>query len=150
MAGVALSRIKQRTWQVAIMALVLLPGIVAGWQLHPYEYIYYNNFIGGIKGAHGRFELDYWGTSYREAAEYVNSIASANSSVWAEGPEHVFEPFARADLKVLDAFDPSLTGKEYYIVVLARHDQEKIIAPDAKTIYTVSVDGVPLTIIKKP
>jgi hypothetical protein len=150
MAGVALSKIKQPVWQVALVVLVLLPGIVAGTQLYPYEYIYYNRFIGGINGAYERFELDYWGTSYREAADYVNKIAPPNASVWVEGPAHLFGPFARVDLKVLDAFDPSLTGKEYYVVILARHNLEKIIAPDAKTIYTVAVDSVPLTIIKKP
>jgi len=149
-AGVALSKIKQPVWQVALVVLVLLPGIVAGSQLYPYEYIYYNHLIGGVKGAHERFELDYWGTSYREAAGYVNKIAPANSSVWVEGPAHLFGPFARVDLKVLDAFDPSLTGREYYVVILLRHELEKIIVPDAETIYTVSIDGVPLAIVKKP
>jgi len=148
MAGIAISRIKQPKWQIILIMLAILPGIVDGIRLHPYEYIYYNRFIGGINGAYERFELDYWGTSYREAADYVNKIAPPNSSVWVEGPAHLFGPFARVDLKVLDAFDPSLIGKEYYVVILARHNLEKIIAPDAKTIYTVSVDGVPLTIIK--
>ena len=36
--------------------------------LHPYEYVAYNSLIGGIKGAEGRFELDYWGTSLAESA----------------------------------------------------------------------------------
>ncbi len=35
-------------------------------RLHPYEYVYYNHFVGGIKGAQGLFELDYWSTSQRE------------------------------------------------------------------------------------
>ncbi|MEW5693787.1 MAG: glycosyltransferase family 39 protein [Candidatus Hydrogenedentota bacterium] len=36
-------------------------------RLHPYQYVYYNNFFGGLKAAVDKFELDYWGTSYREA-----------------------------------------------------------------------------------
>ena len=39
--------------------------------LHPYEYVYYNELIGGLKGAEGKFELDYWGAAYTEAAKYV-------------------------------------------------------------------------------
>jgi len=34
-----------------IVAALALPGILAGIQLHPYEYIYYNSFIGGERGA---------------------------------------------------------------------------------------------------
>lgn len=150
MAGVVFSRIKHPAWQIALITLVTIPGLVGGVSLQPYEYLYYNRFIGGVQGVQNRFELDYWGTSYRAAAEHINNIAPANSSIWVEGPAHVFGPFARIDLKVLDAFDPSLTGTEYYVVILARHDLDKIIAPDAQTIYTVAIEGVPLAIIKKP
>ena len=48
-------------WRGLIAALILLP---AGWQLvriHPFELSYYNEFIGGPRGAWNRgFELSYW------------------------------------------------------------------------------------------
>lgn len=34
-------------------------------RLHPYEYVYYNHLVGGVKGAERFFELDYWSTSQR-------------------------------------------------------------------------------------
>lgn len=37
--------------------------------LHPNQYIYYNRLVGGVKGAEGKYVLDYWGNSYKEAAE---------------------------------------------------------------------------------
>ena len=37
--------------------------------LHPNQYIYYNMLVGGVKGAEGKYVLDYWGNSYKEAAE---------------------------------------------------------------------------------
>lgn len=41
-------------------------------QLHPYQSVYFNRLVaGGLKGADGRFETDYWGNSYREAVEWV-------------------------------------------------------------------------------
>lgn len=44
-------------------------------QLHPDEYVYYNLLTGGVKGAEGAYELDYWGNSLIEAtkdlAEYI-------------------------------------------------------------------------------
>lgn len=48
--------------------------------LHPNEYISYNAFVGGVRGAQGRFELDYWGNSLAEAAE------SLAARVHREGP----------------------------------------------------------------
>jgi len=149
-AGIVFSRIKKPVWQITLITLATLPGVLGGIHLHPYEYIYYNRFIGGVNGAQGRFELDYWVTSYREATEYVNSVANPNSYVWVEGPAHVFGAYARADLKVLDAYDPALLGKDYYIVAPARHGLDQVITPEIEIIYTVSRDGAPLAVIKKP
>ncbi|HEY7699242.1 MAG TPA: hypothetical protein VIE88_12550 [Vicinamibacteria bacterium] len=36
-------------------------------RLHPHEYVYFNRLVGGLPGADGRYETDYWGESYREA-----------------------------------------------------------------------------------
>jgi hypothetical protein len=38
---------------------------------HPYQHLYFNGLAGGIRGAEGRFELDYWGLSYREGLERI-------------------------------------------------------------------------------
>ncbi|MEX1369392.1 MAG: hypothetical protein AB1Z98_40065, partial [Nannocystaceae bacterium] len=35
-------------------------------RLHPYEYIYFNELIGGLPGAYGNYDTDYYGSSYRE------------------------------------------------------------------------------------
>ncbi|MBE0672364.1 MAG: hypothetical protein IH588_17450, partial [Anaerolineales bacterium] len=100
MAGVAFEKIKNIKWQAAVIALSLVPGLFGIISLHPYEYIYYNSFIGGVNGAYERYDLDYWGISYREAAEYVNSVAPPNAAIWVEGPSHLFALFAREDLKI--------------------------------------------------
>jgi hypothetical protein len=43
-------------------------------RLHPYEYSYYNRFIGGIRGAYSRnLDTEYWVTSYKEAVEQLES-----------------------------------------------------------------------------
>jgi hypothetical protein len=39
-------------------------------KLHPYEYINYNYFSGGLKGAaEKRLQLEYWYTGYKEMGE---------------------------------------------------------------------------------
>ena len=55
------------------VALALFAGaaVIQAWimmELHPNQYIYYNALAGGVRGADGRYELDYWGTSLAEAA----------------------------------------------------------------------------------
>ncbi|HYC04374.1 MAG TPA: hypothetical protein VED40_13850 [Azospirillaceae bacterium] len=50
---------------LALGALVHLAGAA---RLHPYETIWYNALVGGVPGAAGRFELDYWGSAMSEAA----------------------------------------------------------------------------------
>jgi tetratricopeptide (TPR) repeat protein len=36
-----------------------------------YSYIYYNQLVGGLKGAYGRFETDYYYVSLKEASEWL-------------------------------------------------------------------------------
>lgn len=42
------------------------------WKLHPYEYIYFNGTTNGVGGAKDKFEIDYWGGSYKESVEWLN------------------------------------------------------------------------------
>ncbi len=44
--------------------------------VHPYQYAWYNALAGGPGGAQGRFELDYWGASYREAARELDAYVA--------------------------------------------------------------------------
>jgi hypothetical protein len=38
---------------------------------HPYQNVYFNLLTGDMANAKDKFEMDYWGLSYREALEYV-------------------------------------------------------------------------------
>ena len=52
----------------AALAGIALP-IVDMARLHPYEYTYFNRLAGGVAGAHGRYMLDYWGLSFKQASQ---------------------------------------------------------------------------------
>jgi hypothetical protein len=41
--------------------------------LHPYQSSYFNALVGGTVGAMGRYDVDYWASSYKEAAEWLNA-----------------------------------------------------------------------------
>lgn len=42
------------------------------FSLHPYQYVYFNRvFGGGLPGAAGKFETDYWATCMKDSVEWV-------------------------------------------------------------------------------
>lgn len=43
-------------------------------------YIYYNEAVGGVKGAFGSYEMDYWGISMREGTEYLEKQGAFNQN----------------------------------------------------------------------
>jgi hypothetical protein len=149
-AGVAFEKIKRPVLQAALIGLLMLPGIVDGVQLHPYEYIYYNRFIGGVQGAFRKYELDYWGTSYREAANYLNETAPSNASLWVEGPVHILQLYARPDLKVFSTYEAPRADHYDFVVVTTRYNLDLQSYPDAKIVHTIERDGSLLTVIKEP
>jgi hypothetical protein len=141
-------RLRQPLVRGAITAALVLPGLVAGIQLHPYEYIYYNSFIGGLPGAQGRFETDYWATSYRAAMQYVNSVAPSNGKIFAAGPSYIAALYARRDLRMYMDIDMHTQVFDYAILTTRYHvDQTDF--PGAPVVYVIQREGVPLTVIKK-
>ena len=45
-------------------------------RLHPYEYLYYNPLVGGLEGASGRYETDYWVNIMPEAVESLEAYVA--------------------------------------------------------------------------
>ena len=59
---------------MALVVLSLLITISDMFQLHPDEYIYFNRLFGkGVARASSKFDTDYWGNSYKEAVEWVET-----------------------------------------------------------------------------
>jgi hypothetical protein len=62
-------------WLRAVLFfLFLIPGVQAIVRLHPYEYTYYNSYIGSTDGAFRNYETDYWLTCYKDAVDELNAI----------------------------------------------------------------------------
>jgi tetratricopeptide (TPR) repeat protein len=45
---------------------------------HPYHYLYYNQLVGGLKGAYGRYETDYYYVSQTKASEWLIGYLQEN------------------------------------------------------------------------
>jgi hypothetical protein len=56
-----------------VLALGLASPAIEMVRLHPLEYTHYNRIEGGVKGAENRFMLDYWGLSFKQAAQQLRA-----------------------------------------------------------------------------
>jgi hypothetical protein len=152
LAGVALEwlfrKIQKTAVNIAVLVILILPGIWGAAALHPYEYIYYNSFAGGVVGVQGRYELDYWGASMRAMAQYANANLPEGASVVVWGPPAPFWRYARPDLKVYDSRDVSHPASDFYAVILRRAGMELKYYPSLAALHVVTVQGVPLATLK--
>jgi uncharacterized membrane protein YsdA (DUF1294 family) len=82
LGGLAGRWIGERLWRVgrpaaAFAAVVLLVGLFLPIsemvRLHPYQYTHFNFISGGIRAADDRYMLDYWGLSFKEAAQELRA-----------------------------------------------------------------------------
>lgn len=143
-------RIRHWALKLAIIVLAILPGVAGIVRLHPYEYVYYNSIVGGVRGAFRHYELDYWATAYREAMKRVNLIAPAGAVVAVGEPWQSAAPFARPDLVVCGAGQEPLRCEEdaAFFIVSTRSNRDQNAYPEARIISEVQVEGVPLAVVK--
>lgn len=136
----------------ALAAVLLIPGLAGIVRLHPYEYIYYNELVGGVRGAYGAYELDYWCTSYREAARAVNAIAPAGSTIAVWGPVSAASPFLRPDLTSQHLLSSQVQTPTPGSVAMGCSwaTMADDFLPSYETVWTVERDGVSLALVKRP
>ena len=157
MVGIALEKIleifKTYLWKIVIIMVLVAPGLYATIKLHPYQYIYYNSLVGGVNGAARQYELDYWGTSFKEAAEYINQNAPKDSQIRVIGPEGLFKLYARPDIIVTEDMS-NLTRENddfYYCLCLTRNNEDlrRGVCRDGELVFAVERDNRYLSYIKK-
>jgi 4-amino-4-deoxy-L-arabinose transferase-like glycosyltransferase len=68
--------------QVAFGLLLLLPGVVANLRMHPHQLAYYNELVGGPRGAQMLgMETIYFATTYGHFLPWLNQLP-AGSKIW--------------------------------------------------------------------
>lgn len=145
---VFLDRLKKR------IGFMLMLGIYAwlSWNIisyHPYQITYFNELVGGVSGAFGKYDLDYWGTSQKAAVEWVNAHAPKNAKIYIVMAPNVAATYLRPDLFTnLNKFG---YDESDFVILLNRQSfyyrffyaYEYLLAHTPT--YTVSVQGTPLT-----
>jgi len=142
--------VKRPAIQVIIAILLILPNLFPLVRLHPYQYVYYNLFTGGLPGAFRNYEMDYWGTSFREAVDFVNQTAPQDAKLYVYGPTHLVDKYARDDLKIrnLKRVMPSDYDSPAFAILLSRYNKDIDLFPEVESIFRVERDGAIFTVVK--
>jgi len=62
----------RETLAAIVTITVLISGIGSLFMMHPYQMCYFNALAGESETLHNRYETDYWVSSYKEGAEWIN------------------------------------------------------------------------------
>ncbi len=127
LAGIALQAVFDRVssaWiRLPVIALLLMSGVIAYVQLHPFEYTYYNQFAGGTRQAAARFETDYWLTCYKQAVEKANRLASLHPTLFVRREGYIASYYAAPGITVIDGSNSRSTPQPgQYVLTGSRAD----------------------------
>ena len=143
---ISLSKIKWlRLTLFLLITLNIVSTIFTMKYLHPYEYVYYNSTVGGLKGAFHQYETDYWGESYKEAVVWFNKNINnpdQNYLIKTEGDPYSSTPYFMKNMTLVDD-----QNKADYVFTFTRWNLDQ--AYSGKIIYQVVRYGIPLVIIKE-
>ncbi len=135
---------------VTLLVLLFLP-LDKMARLHPYEYIYMNELEGGVKGAFGQYELDYWATSFKEAAEKLQKFVAAEGGVPAGKIYKVAicGPWATAMIQLPPDYDIVIANEPAdFFMATTRWMCHRMRGVKEKEIVRVQRMGVPLSVVK--
>lgn len=141
--------------------LLLLPAIFWTVKSHPNQYVYFNEFVGGIKGAEGNYELDYYYNSSQQQVDWLLKNAQSFdgkkkslvlSNMGGFGPNCLQGDTSTIDAAYLSYSRIGSQPWDYYIL-FPRLVPEGLVTNKSwlpkNAVHVVSIDGVPLSAIIK-
>lgn len=113
----------------------------------PNQTVYFNELIGGVRGAVERFELDYWGNCQFQALQWiVRQAKEAGKKVEVSSNHPHIVEMAPIDVSEWVTFTGTTSDTDYFIHHY-RFVQKSDLNPQG-AIHQVAADGVPLCIVK--
>ncbi len=124
--------------RAGLILLLVFPGIRGIIQLHPYEYAYYNSYVGGTNGAFREYETEYWLTCYKEAMEKLDQQLTQPANVFVHREAYIAEYYSTSNTIVRDLrteFSEVKSGD--YVLVNSRNNDDRSIYRDAPPVIQV-------------
>ena len=149
-------RFRQKFVQAGVVALLLVLSFHPVKFMaanHPYYYLYYNPLVGGLKGAYGNYETDYYYHTMREGAEWLQHYLKnkPDTSRVIVGANFPIQWYFRNDKTVQFVYFPyqnrSMYNWDYAIVAnsyISSSQLKNKMWPPANAIHTIFADGIPV------
>ena len=128
---------------------LVLPAVLATAHIHPYEYAYYNSFVGGTGGAFRRFETDYWLTCYKEAVEQIPP-SGTRLNLFVRREPYIAAAYAPAFIGVLDyRTELNQIQSGDLVLVNTRSNEDRKTFKDAPVLVEVGRDGATFCFVRQ-
>lgn len=125
---------------------------------HPNQYVYFNETVGGINGAYGNYETDYYSNSCRAAAEWIaqqepNSAVKVginNEPLTASYYAHRINP--KLDIFWLREYEEYKPRWDYMILTSRTYGYNELRNggfPPKGTVHVIKADDIPLCVVIK-
>lgn len=151
--GFAFETIFERTphyWlRAGLLFLFLLPGVNGIVRLHPYEYTYYNSFIGGTNNAFRKYETDYWLTCYKDAVHQLDAMHSP-INLYVHREAYIAEYYANENISVHELRGAANEVKSGdYVLINTRTNEDRRILKDVPSLIEIGRDEALFCLIKR-
>ncbi len=132
-----------------LIFLIVLPGLLGIISLHPYQYTYYNTFIGGTKGAFRKYETDYWLTCYKEVFDQINRN-DVKQKVFVHRNKYLATQYAGDNL-VIEQFEPDLdtTQPGDLLLLSSRSNLDQKYHVSDPSLFEIKKDGAVFCTVKQ-
>jgi len=161
--GLLLSEMKKKyfAWAIALIILALsFNPVIHIIRNYPYQYVYFNELTGGVKGAYGKYETDYYYHGLRGGCEWfeknirMDTVKSSAPILVASNHTNIVSYFLRdlikqKKVKILYSryYERGNSNWDYYIAANSYLNPFQLINhifPPKNTVYTVNVEGEPI------
>ena len=125
--------------RAGLVFLLLLPEPIGILQLHPYEYAYYNSFVGGTGAVFREYETEYWLTCYKEAVERLDEMVSQPKDLYVRREAYIAEYYADEQTTVHELRGARREVESGdYVLVSTRTNEDRSTFRDAPTVLKIS------------
>ena len=147
---VLIDRIAPSWLYAGLIVILLSPGVIGIVRLHPYEYTYYNSFVGGTNGAFRQYETDYWLTCYKESVERLEQITDTPTNLYVHREAYIADYYAGEDITVRDlrgALNEVQPGD--YVLVNTRTNEDRRVFKDVSPVFSIGRGDAAFCIMKQ-
>lgn len=111
--------------------------------MHPYQIVYFNELVGGVRGAYGKFDLDYWGQSLLEASRWINTNLPTGARIWSTNHNEHHFPIDQSRFTFVSRY-PQYKVNLIRGILYEWDTDDSYLHPRRKPIYEITVDGAPI------